>query len=141
MNDLATRLSNVHNHNQGKNKRVLFICSAGMLRSATAAYALSNAPYNYNTRAVGITGYALIPLDIVLLEWADEIVCMHEEHKFFLDYFLTENKIIIDYQKLICLDIPDIYQYRNPTLIKLIKKQYKAALNERKPRPSKRSKN
>lgn len=70
---------NSHNEYQGKHKRVLCVCSAGLLRSPTAAWVLSNPPYNFNTRAAGIdVGHALIPVDDVLIEWADEIVCMDE---------------------------------------------------------------
>lgn len=49
----------VHNPYQGKDKKVLFVCSAGILRSATAARIYGR---KYNTRCAG-TGldYALIP--------------------------------------------------------------------------------
>ncbi len=95
---LDNRKRNSGNPYQGEFKRVLCVCSAGLLRSPTAAMVLSQDPFNFNTRAAGIVpNYALIPVDEVLLEWADEIVCMELEHKIMLE-MLTKKKII-------CLEI------------------------------------
>lgn len=67
------RIFNSGNPNQGDYKRMLCVCSAGLLRSPTTAYVLSQAPYNYNTRAAGLVAdFALIPVDEVLLRWAEE---------------------------------------------------------------------
>ena len=52
---LMNRIANSTNPFQKDYKRVLCVCSAGLLRSPTAAYVLSQAPYNYNTRAAGLT--------------------------------------------------------------------------------------
>ena len=109
------RLANVHNKYQGKHKRVLCVCSAGLLRSPTAAIVLASEPFNFNTRAAGLTPeFALIPVDEVLLEWADEVVCME---RWMVDKLETEKPII-------CLDIEDSYEYRNPDLMRLVKERY-----------------
>lgn len=113
------RLWNVGNPYQGLYKKVLCVCSAGLLRSPTIAYVLSQEPFNYNTRAVGIHDYALIPLDDVHLHWADEIVCVESEHGAMVKSRLGDRKIPV-----INLAIPDEYEYRNPTLIRLIKERY-----------------
>lgn len=118
-------IANSANRFQGAFKRVLCVCSAGLLRSATAAAVFSAEPYNYNTRSCGVESYALIPLSAPLLAWADEIVCMGgEEHSRWVErhsYYkaMTENKPTI-----IALNIPDRYAYRNVELIELIKKNY-----------------
>ena len=66
---LMNRLANTHNHYQGDAKRVLCVCSAGLLRSPTAAFVLSQEPFGFNTRAAGIAeDFALIVVDDVLLE-------------------------------------------------------------------------
>lgn len=116
------RAINAHNHHQGNYKKVLCVCSAGLLRSPTAAFVLSQEPYNYNTRSVGLYGqYALIPIDPVHIYWADEIVCMTKEHHVALvQHFPDLGKPIK------CLNIPDDYPYRSPKLIELIKANYKA---------------
>lgn len=118
---LMNRKANSHNRFQGTYKKVLCVCSAGLLRSPTTAFVLSQEPYNYNTRAAGlIEEFALIPVDEVLLEWADEIVCMTEEQK-------TELKSLSD-KPIICLNIEDNYAYRDIKLIELIKTQYNKTL-------------
>lgn len=115
------RLANCKNEFQGRYKRVLCVCSAGLLRSPTAAFVLSQEPYNYNTRAAGLTQeFALVPVDAVLLAWADEIVCMSLEQKEELDTLAKGNPVI-------CLDIDDAYEYRSPELMKLISEKYQAA--------------
>jgi len=91
-----------------------------LLRSPTAAVVLSQEPYNYNTRAVGVDhDHALIPVDNVMLEWADEIVCMEKYHEQMI------RMLFPDYDKEITvLDIPDRFRYRDPELIEMIKEKY-----------------
>lgn len=111
------RLYNCKNPNQGKYKKVLTVCSAGLLRSPTTALVLSQEPYNFNTRAAGMDkDHALVIVDAVLLEWADEIVCMTKSHKLDLEK-LTKKPVV-------CLNIEDSFEYRDPNLIELIKKKY-----------------
>lgn len=114
------------NQYQGDYKRVLTVCSAGILRSATAAHVLCQKPFNFNTRNVGTAPYALIPLTDDLILWADEVVCMENEHK-----NAVYNKMMnMDlYKPIFVLNIDDIYEYRNPKLVKLIKERYKMVTN------------
>lgn len=115
------RLHNCKNPYQGNFKKVLCVCSAGLLRSPTAAVVLSQEPFNFNTRACGVSqGHALIPLDEVLLEWADEIVCFEQEHV----EVLAEKTA----KEIVCLDIPDMYEYRNPELVEMIRTRYQECL-------------
>lgn len=112
------RMWNCKNPYQGKYKHVLCVCSAGLLRSPTTAWVLSNEPYNFNTRAAGIdTGHALIPVDDVLLEWADEIVCMNEEQQ--KELRQRTHKLIHN------LNIGDNFEYRDKGLITIIKMRAK----------------
>ena len=115
------------NSYQGDYKRVLIVCSAGILRSATAAHVLCQKPFNLNTRTVGTAPYALIPLTEDLIQWADEIVCMESEHKV---HVLNRMMDMDLYKPIIVLDIEDNYEYRNPTLVKLIKERYKDRTNQ-----------
>jgi predicted protein tyrosine phosphatase len=116
------RIGNASNRYQGKYKRVLAVCSGGLLRSPTIAHTLAAEPYNYNTRSVGIDEtYALNILDQVLLEWADEIVCADSEHEIevrnrLMDIGLTKT--------IVNLKLPDVYPYRDRKLVHLIKKRY-----------------
>jgi predicted protein tyrosine phosphatase len=116
---LMNRLANARNKYQGDYKRVLCVCSAGLLRSPTAALVLSREPYNFNTRAAGLEPeFALVPVDRVLLEWADEIVTMTSEQAQGVRALLEEEKPII------VLGIDDNFRYRDPKLITLIREAY-----------------
>jgi predicted protein tyrosine phosphatase len=116
---LMNRLANSSNRYQGAYKRVLCVCSAGLLRSPTAALVLSQEPYNFNTRAAGLEPeFALIPVDRVLLEWADEIVTMTSEQAQEVRSRLEEEKPIV------VLGIDDNFRYRDPELMSLIRESY-----------------
>lgn len=111
------RLHNCKNPYQGKHKRVLAVCSAGLLRSPTVAFVLSMEPYNFNTRACGIdVGHALIPLDDVLLEWADEIVVMDE--------YQEKRVKEMTSKPVYNLRIGDNFEYRDKGLMVIIKSRY-----------------
>ena len=116
--DDESRLLNVNNRHQGKYKKILCVCTAGLLRSPTASLVLSMPPFNFNTRSCGISPeYALIVLDEVLLAWADEIVCMES---------VVETKLRTRTHKpIICLDIEDSYWYRDDKLMKLVAERYR----------------
>jgi predicted protein tyrosine phosphatase len=131
-------LHNVTNPYQGKDKRVLCLCSAGILRSPSCAVVL-NSKYGYNTRAAGVTDYALIPVSTALLEWADEIICVEQEVYSQLMYDIqqlvnqglwVEEDVVEIKCKTITLDIPDIYERMNTTLQRIIIEQYEEAINE-----------
>lgn len=103
-------------------KKVLCVCSCNELRSPTIAWVLSNEPWNYNTRSCGIDlFYALIPVTKVLLQWADEIVCANTEHVRYIERKFK--KWNLD-KRVICLGIPDTYEYRDEKLIQLVKERY-----------------
>lgn len=117
------QLANVGNKFQGKAKKVLAVCSAGLLRSPTLAHAL-NKNLGYNTRAVGMdSAFALIPLTQALIWWADEIVFVSWDNFSDLD---QESKDEIDSVglKKIILDIPDDYDYGDETLERICLEQY-----------------
>lgn len=119
------RLYNAGNPAQGSFKKVLTVCSAGLLRSPTAALVLSQEPFNYNTRSAGvIADYALIVVDDVLATWADEIVCMTKEHERELKKKLEKWKIT---KPVYCLNIPDNFSYRDAELMSIIKTNYEKA--------------
>jgi predicted protein tyrosine phosphatase len=118
------RIGNCKNWNQGEYKKVLCVCSAGLLRSPTAAWVLSQEPYNFNTRAAGLASdFALIPVDEVLLTWAEEVVCMGKDQASGIQELLDDLELY-DPPRVICLDIPDQFKYRDPQLVKYIKDRY-----------------
>lgn len=116
---MNNRKHNAKNPYQGTAKKVLCICSAGLLRSPTAANVIHR-DFNHNTRAAGIDkDFALIPVDEVLIHWADEIVCMSLDQKMAL-LEMVGNKPVIN------LDIPDEHDYMDVSLQNLIYAAYRA---------------
>lgn len=124
MSDL-NRIHNVSNPYQGDTKKVLCVCSAGLLRSPTLAHLLSGDPWNYNTRAVGTdVGHALIPLEIAHIVWADTIICMNEEQKRFIKDMIKGSQFKVC-AKVVCIKVPDAFEYREPALVELLKERIK----------------
>jgi predicted protein tyrosine phosphatase len=115
------QLYNVKNASQGNTKKVLTVCSAGLLRSATLQNFLIK-EYGYNVRNCGtVDAYALIPISEALVLWADEIVFVNRENYVNVHHELKELKVL---DKCKVLDIPDIYNFNDPELIKICKEQY-----------------
>lgn len=115
---------NIGNIYQGTTKRVLTVCSAGLLRSATLQNFLIK-EYGYNVRNCGTEDYALIPISEALVRWADEIVFVNEENYYKVKHDLKE--INIKEEKIKVLDIPDMYEFNNPDLLKICKEQYETS--------------
>lgn len=128
---LMNRKANAFNPYQGNYPKVLCVCSAGLLRSPTTAMVLSQEPYNFNTRAAGLTPeFALVPVDEVLLYWADQIVCMTEDQETELNELVKNNVKGKKAPTVICLNIEDSFEYRDPVLVEAIKKNYDAAVKK-----------
>lgn len=116
------QMYNIHNHWQGKTKKVLTVCSAGLLRSATLQNFLIR-EYGYNVRNCGTEDYALIPISEALVSWADEIVFVNKENFKRVELDLKEFNSI---EKCFILDIPDIYGFNDSNLIKICKEEYES---------------
>jgi predicted protein tyrosine phosphatase len=119
--EIVSRLKNgiASNPYQGNDKKVLFVCSVGILRSATAARIYAK---KYNTRSAGTYDIALIQVTDELLAWADEIVFVNKEN-----YRMAAQKFeyLDAYEKKIkVLDIPDDYEHMHPKLIEAFEEQY-----------------
>ncbi|OCQ97069.1 phosphotyrosine protein phosphatase [Nostoc sp. MBR 210] len=100
-------------------KKLLFICSQNRLRSPTAE--LVFAEYEgLETDSAGLDHYAEVPVSTEAIEWADIIFVMEQSHK----RKLTKNfQPFLKNKKIICLDIPDDFEYMEPALIELLKKK------------------
>jgi predicted protein tyrosine phosphatase len=137
------RLANAHNRYQNFDKfpRILAVCSAGLLRSPTVAHVLSQEPYNFNTRACGLSqDFALIPIDAALITWADVIIVMDSLQQKMVDDLITDWSIGDAFNiPVLNWNIPDNYDYRDPKLVKIIEEKaddlVRFMLNERLNQP------
>ena len=115
----ACRDGVVKNPYQGTDKKVLFVCSMGILRSATAARMYAS---KYNTRSAGSWGDALIPLTPILLAWAEEIVFVNKEN--YENAVHEFGKEVFEETPTRVLNIPDKYPHMHPALVKAFETQY-----------------
>jgi predicted protein tyrosine phosphatase len=110
------------NESQGIASRYLFVCSAGLLRSATASKVAIG--LGYNARSCGTENYALIPLSVNLISWAQKIFFVNgENYTSALRTFRkdAESLIIIE-RKAVIWNIPDYYNYNDSVLVDMITK-------------------
>lgn len=124
------QLGNVGNRFQGKAKKVLAVCSAGLLRSPTLANVL-NIKYGFNTRAVGADKeFALIPITQALIWWADEIVFVNFEAFSSLDQEEKDEIEEVGVTKTI-LNIEDDFDWMDANLRCKLLEQYDAKWENR----------
>ena len=117
------QLANVTNRYQTNAKRVLCVCSAGLLRSPTLANVLYQVA-GYNTRAAGSSEeYALIPVSVALLYWADEIVFVNVENFNECLYYNEEYETMIR-RKAVVLSIEDDFEWNDKELQQQLYTQY-----------------
>jgi predicted protein tyrosine phosphatase len=126
------QLGVIFNSYQGQYKKVLTVCSAGCLRSPTAAHILSGEPWNFNTRCAGTSQeYAIIPVTEALIVWADVIVVMDSDMVKHINEM--QNKLATEfaggmneyeYKQVINLDIEDNYAYRDPELVNIMTEKF-----------------
>lgn len=119
---------NITNPYQTTTKKVLCLCSAGLLRSPTCANVLHE-EFGYNTRSAGMDqNYALIPLTEALLYWADEVIVMDvhmkmEVHRLYEDINPLKAKYMSDLVHN--LDIPDHFEWNQDGLREIIEDSYR----------------
>ncbi len=97
-------------------KRVLFLCSANRLRSPTAEQVFSTWP-DIEVSSAGLNHDADNPVTPEQLEWADVIFVMEKAHRKKLS---TRFKKYTNKARIVCLDIPDEYEFMDPALVEIL---------------------
>ncbi|MDY6901657.1 MAG: low molecular weight protein tyrosine phosphatase family protein [Cyanobacteriota bacterium] len=99
--------------------KLLFLCSQNKLRSPTAEAVFSEYE-GLEVESAGLNKGAENLLSTESIEWADIIFVMENSHK----NKLSKNfKSFMKGKRVVCLDIPDEYDYMEPELIKILKKK------------------
>ena len=96
--------------------RALFICSQNRLRSPTAEQVFASWP-GVETDSAGLGNDADMPLSPEQIEWATLIFVMEKRHRNLLSKKFRRH---LNGKRVICLDIPDEYDYMQPELIRLL---------------------
>jgi len=98
-------------------RNVLFICSQNRLRSPTAEQVFANWPGIAVTSA-GLNHDAETPVTTELVEWAHLIFVMEHAHR---NKLRSKFKAALKTQRVICLEVPDEYEFMDPELVQLLK--------------------
>ena len=96
--------------------RILFICAKNKLRSPTAEHVFASYP-DVDTDSAGVNHDAEVPLSVEQLHWADVIVVMESRHQAKLRRGFGQ---ALKGKRVVCLDIPDNFEYMDPKLVDLL---------------------
>ena len=97
-------------------KRALFICTQNRLRSPTGEQIFAAWP-DVETDSAGLGNDANVQLSSEQLEWATIIFVMEKAHRSRLS---ARFRRYLNGKRIICLDIPDDYEYMQTELVKLL---------------------
>jgi predicted protein tyrosine phosphatase len=100
-------------------KHVLFLCSQNRLRSPTAESIFADID-GFEVRSAGLNNDAIVSASPELIEWADYIFVMEKSHR---NKLQKKYKKQLNKQRVICLDIPDEYEYMDEGLINILKQR------------------
>jgi predicted protein tyrosine phosphatase len=97
-------------------KNILFVCGRNKRRSPTAEEIFSAHP-GIETASAGTSPDAETPLTPDLIAWADVIFVMESAHKRKLS---TQFGALLKNKRVVCLNIPDKFAYRDDGLVRLL---------------------
>lgn len=106
-------------------KRALFLCSRNRLRSPTAEQIFASWP-DVETDSAGLAPDAVTPLSADQLEWADIVFVMEKHHRVKL---ARRFKTQLKNKRIVCLDIPDEYDFMDARLVNLLTAKAGPSLN------------
>jgi predicted protein tyrosine phosphatase len=108
-------------------RRFLFVCSQNRLRSPTAEQIFADWP-GLAVSSAGTNRDAENPLTGEWVEWADTIFVMERAH---LNKLRSKFRRSIGPRRIVCLDIPDEYEFMDPGLIQLLQAKMQRHLPSR----------
>jgi predicted protein tyrosine phosphatase len=105
-----------------KKQNILFVCYGNLNRSPTAADVcrkiVQEKNLQINVASAGIAVYSETPITKFIADDADIIFVMEDYMKKLLEDYYGQ-----PHEKVICLDIPDIYARNAPELVALLEKE------------------
>ncbi len=97
-------------------RRILFICEGNIHRSRTAADLYANTP-GLEVASAGLANSARIQVCDELLQWADDIFVMEDR---LITLVRRRFNASLGDKELVCLGVPDDFQYMQPELCSLL---------------------
>ena len=111
---------------QGKDRiRTLFICYYNRKRSATAERVFGRDPA-LDVRSAGTSDEAMVQVNERMLDWADVVFIMEDEQRRELNRLFPKHPAL---NRLICLEIPDKYEFLDPELVNLLQERTRPHLD------------
>ena len=111
--------------------RALFVCEGNRHRSPTAERLYATTP-GVKARSAGLSPLARVEVTDELLEWADVVFVMDDR----LERLIRKRfALAIDGKKLVCLAIPDDFQFMQPELLALLTERLVPHLGEPRSAP------
>lgn len=95
-------------------KKALFICGRNRLRSPTAEQVFARWP-GVETDSAGLAPDADVEVSTEQIEWADIVFVMEKAHRTKLTQRFGKT---LKGKRLVCLDIPDEYEFMQPELVR-----------------------
>lgn len=99
-------------------KKILFICNQNKHRSKTAEYIFK---HKFNTKSAGL--YNSKPVTAKEISWADTVIVMDEGQRNEIAKRFPKQYL---QKRILSFDIPDIYDYNDPKLIKNLENKIKS---------------
>ena len=99
-----------------RGRHYLFVCSQNKLRSPTAEQIFADHP-GIETLSAGTNHDAETPLDDEILRWADTIFVMEKTNR---SKIQQRFRAALGGTRIVCLDIPDDYEFMDANLIALL---------------------
>ena len=92
------------------------MCRQNRKRSATAER-LFGKREDLDVRSAGTAADALVRVNLHMLEWADVIFVMDGDQRRWLETAFKDHAALA---KVVCLDIPDTFEFLQPELVALL---------------------
>lgn len=99
---------------------VLFVCNQNQNRSKTAEEIFKG---RFNTKSAGL--YNIEPISEKQISWADTIMVMENSQRSEIAKRFPKQYML---KRILSLNIPDIYHYNQPELIKILKSRINGLL-------------
>lgn len=104
--------------------RLLFVCRLNRHRSATAERLFCKRQ-DLDVRSAGTSEDAMVRVNERMLDWADVIFTMDELQQKDLKQMFPQHPAV---DRVICLDIPDVFSFNDPELVQLLEERVERTL-------------
>jgi predicted protein tyrosine phosphatase len=102
------------------NMNVLFVCNQNENRSKTAEEIFKG---RFKTKSAGL--YNTKPITKKEISWADTVIVMEEAQRSEVAKRFPKQYML---KRILSLDVPDVYHYKQPELIKILKSKVNGLL-------------